>query len=254
MSPWLPGDGPLPALGVALLLGLRHASDPDHVTAVATLALSPGRRGTRSAAALGLAWGLGHAVTLILLGLPVVLAGAHVPPAVQQAAELGVGVAIVVLAARLLARWRRGELHVHAHAHGDLRHAHPHVHVHEAPHSGRYGHEPAHPDHGAHDHRHRRSPLAAFGVGLLHGIGGSAAAGVLLLASSGSREAAALALALFALGTAAAMAAASAAMGLALAQGALARRIERIAPAFGVAGVAFGAWYAFAALAGSPVP
>jgi ABC-type nickel/cobalt efflux system permease component RcnA len=254
MSPWLWGDGPLPALGVALLLGLRHASDPDHVTAVATLALSPGRRGTRSAAALGLAWGLGHAVTLVLLGLPVVLAGVRLPAALQRAAELGVGVVIVVLAARLLARWRRGELHVHPHAHGALRHAHPHVHVHEAAHAAGHAHEATRHDHGAHDHRHRRSPLAAFGVGLIHGIGGSAAAGVLLLASSGSREAAALALALFALGTAAAMTAASAAMGLALARGPLARRIEQLAPAFGVAGVAFGAWYAFAALASSPVP
>jgi cytochrome c biogenesis protein CcdA len=228
---WMSDGRTLSAFGLALVLGLRHASDPDHVTAVATLAISE-RRGARAAAGLGLAWGLGHALTLVLLGLPVVLANARIPDFLQRAAELGVGLLIVCFALRLLNRWRRGELHVHRHAHGALEHAHPHFHGGSIEHA----------------HAHLRSPLAAFGVGLVHGVGGSAAAAILMLASLESRASAALALALFAVGTAGAMAIASAALGFVLARGPLARRIERLAPAVGVASLAFGAWYAFAAL------
>src|SRR5690606_29062946 len=108
----------LPALGLSLLLGLRHAADPDHLTAVATLALGAPERGLAAAARLGLAWGLGHALTLVLLGLPVLLLQAELPEGLGTAAEVLVALVIVALALRLLRRWRRGELHVHAHAHG----------------------------------------------------------------------------------------------------------------------------------------
>lgn len=64
------GGGLLLALAVAVLLGLRHASDPDHLTAVTTLILSGDRRGAPRAGSLGLAWGAGHAVTLSPLGFP----------------------------------------------------------------------------------------------------------------------------------------------------------------------------------------
>ena len=67
------GGGIAVALLVALLLGLRHATDPDHLTAVSTLVLGDDPRGTRAAGVLGLAWGLGHALTLLALGLPFLL-------------------------------------------------------------------------------------------------------------------------------------------------------------------------------------
>ena len=66
-------------LAVALLLGLRHASDPDHLAAVSTLIASDPRDGRERAGRLGLAWGLGHALTLGLFGLPIVLFGAYLP-------------------------------------------------------------------------------------------------------------------------------------------------------------------------------
>ena len=74
------GGSILLALAIALLLGLRHATDPDHLTAVSTLALSDDRRGARRAGLLGLAWGLGHATTLALLGLPLVLLDRELAP------------------------------------------------------------------------------------------------------------------------------------------------------------------------------
>jgi len=58
------GGAPAVALFVALLLGLRHASDPDHLAAVSTLIASDPEDGTRRAGRLGLAWGAGHALTL----------------------------------------------------------------------------------------------------------------------------------------------------------------------------------------------
>src|SRR3954447_17910342 len=105
------GDGTVFAVvaGVAGLLGLRHATDPDHLTAVATL-LARHRSDARGAGRLGLAWGLGHATTLFAFGLPVVLFESYLPEPLQMGAEAAVGLVIVALAARLLLRWRRGLL------------------------------------------------------------------------------------------------------------------------------------------------
>src|SRR5256885_2647990 len=112
----------LVVLGVSLLLGLRHASDPDHLAAVATLVASGRERAGRAAARLGLAWGLGHATSLFVFGLPVVLYRAYLPERVQSGAETAVGIVIVGLAVWLLVRWRRGAFHDHEHGHGGARH------------------------------------------------------------------------------------------------------------------------------------
>jgi ABC-type nickel/cobalt efflux system permease component RcnA len=235
------------ALGVSLLLGLRHATDPDHLTAVSTLVLSDERQGARRSAALGLAWGLGHATTLAVFGLPVVLFGNHLPPVVQQAAEIVIGAVIAGLALRLLVRWKRGRLHLHPHTHGAIRHAHPHVHENRAVHGGAIEHE--HP--AAHEHAHAdalgRTPLAAFGIGLVHGIGGSAAVGILLVAAIPGRATAALALGLFAAGTALSMSVVSAVFGQALTRGPLARPLAGLVPALGALSLLFGVWYALTA-------
>src|SRR3954452_15104777 len=102
------GGGVALVLLVALLLGLRHASDPDHLAAVSTLIASDPDDGTRRAGRLGLSWGLGHATTLALFGVPIVLFQSYLPDTVGRAAEALVGLMIMLLAARLLVRWRRG--------------------------------------------------------------------------------------------------------------------------------------------------
>jgi len=238
----LGGGGLTLGLVVALLLGARHASDPDHLTAVSTLILSDDRRGGRRAGVLGLFWGLGHATTLFLFGVPIVMFGAQLPEVVGRAAEFLVGVVTAFLAVRLLLRWRRGYFHSHPHSHGEIRHTHPHVHEH-AP---RAGHPAAHP------HRHAegigRSPATAFGIGLIHGLGGSAGVGILLVASAADRVNAVAGLLLFAAATALSMAFVSAAVGYGLVRGPVAPRLERVVPAFGAAGLLFGVWYALSAL------
>ena len=234
------------ALVVALLLGLRHATDPDHLTAVTTLMMSDDRRGGRRAASLGLAWGAGHALTLLAVGLPVVLFDHYLPDWLQRGLEMAIGIVIVGLAVRLLVRWQRGYLHAHAHTHAGVRHAHPHVHEGER--------RDPHPH--AHQHRHGpelgRSPVTAFGIGLVHGAGGSAGVGVLLVAAVPGTAHAVAALTVLAAGTALSMATVSAGFGYALARGPLAGRFELAAPALGMLSLLFGVWYGLAALHAVP--
>jgi ABC-type nickel/cobalt efflux system permease component RcnA len=246
LDEWLAGLGGgsvAVALLLALLLGLRHATDPDHLTAVSTLVMS-GEQGGRRAALLGLSWGTGHALTLLALGIPVVLFDEHLPEAVQKGAELAIAGIIVALAARLLLRWRRGYFHVHEHSHGGRTHVHPHPHR-----RGR-----AHPD--LHEHEHReplgRTPLAAFGIGLLHGVGGSAGASILLVGAVPGEAASAVALGVLALGTALSMGALSWGFGRVLASRPLRERLRVAVPVFGASGVLFGVWYGLGALGTVP--
>jgi high-affinity nickel permease len=122
IDPWLEGflqgsAGMGVVLLVSLLLGLRHASDPDHLAAVTTLIAAEEPEAVRKATFMGLSWGLGHGTTLILLGLPLVLLGQYLPEEIQKSAEVAIGIIIVVLAVRLLVRWHRGVFHAHSHTH-----------------------------------------------------------------------------------------------------------------------------------------
>jgi High-affinity nickel-transport protein len=205
---------------VAILLGLRHATDPDHLAAVTTL-IAGGEERTKSAAArLGFAWGLGHAMALFAFGLPIVLFKSYLPEPVQQGAETAVGFVIVALAIWLLVRWRRGLFRLEPHGHSHTIRA--------------------------------RSPLQAFGIGLVHGMGGSAGVGVLLLAAIHDHAVAVLALGLFAFFTAVSMALLSTGFGMTLSSAPVRQSFNRIAPALGALSLVFGVWYALGALALTP--
>ena len=224
---------------VAVLLGLRHATDPDHLAAVTTLLASGKDRAARRAGELGLAWGLGHALTLIVFGLPVVLLNRYLPERVQQAAETAVALAIVYLAVRLLVRWRQRMFHVHPHEHRGGRHSHVHAHAEER----------------GHAHRHRtRTPLGAFAIGLVHGMGGSAGVSVLLLAGVQSTVLAVASLVLLAVFTAVSMCLLSTVFGLTLVSRPLRSSFNGVAPVLGVSSLAFGIWYATAAWTLAPYP
>ena len=239
---WIAHLGAGGAMGIiiAILLGLRHATDPDHLTAVSALVMGDQRDGARRAGVLGLSWGLGHATTLFAFGLPVVLFHQYLPETVRRLAEATIGVVIVVLAARLLIRWRRGYFHDHLHSHGEMQHSHSHVH------DDGHTHAVA-----AHTHPHAegmgRTPLASFGIGLVHGIGGSAGVGILLVSAIPSRTQSVIALFLFASATAVSMALLSTAFGYALVRGPISRRLVPLVPVMGVASLAYGVWYAVGA-------
>jgi hypothetical protein len=207
-------------LAIAVLLGLRHATDPDHVAAVTTLVAGGRERAARRATELGVAWGIGHALTLFAFGLPILLLNAYLPERVQQGAETAIAAVIVYLAARLLMRWRRGELRFHAHPHA----------------------------HGA------RTRIGAFTIGLVHGMGGSAGVGVLLIASMESTAVAVISLALLAVFTAVSMGMLSGSFGAALRSRPVRAAFGGVAPALGAASLAFGVWYAGAAWSLAPYP
>jgi ABC-type nickel/cobalt efflux system permease component RcnA len=216
----------LAALGIAALLGLRHASDPDHLVAVTSL-LASDRGGPRSAARLGAWWGLGHAAILLAAGLPLIFFKAGLPGWLEAFAEKAVGVVILALAARVLVKWLRGDYRVSAHAHPGHDHDHRHLHRPEA-----------------HRHERLRTPRQAFGIGLLHGLAGTGAVVLLLIAALPTQLEAAAALAVFAPMTVVSMAACTTAFAWVLTR----RPIEPIyrsvlIPALGLFGLSFGLWY-----------
>jgi ABC-type nickel/cobalt efflux system permease component RcnA len=224
---------------LAILLGLRHATDPDHLAAVTTLVAGTRERAARTAAGLGLAWGAGHAVTLFAFGLPILLLDKYLPERVQQAAETAIAFVIAYLAVRLLVRWRRGAFHVHEHDHAGTRHRHLHGHA------GDQGH----------GHAHRaRTRLGAFGIGLVHGMGGSAGVGILLVAAIESTWLSVVALALLAVFTGVSMTILTTGFGATLASRPVQASFELLAPALGVASLTFGVWYGSAAWGLAPYP
>src|SRR5690242_8344285 len=97
---------------IGILLGMRHALEPDHLTAVGTLVTEA--RGARRGALLGMMWGLGHTASLVIVGGVLVVTGAALPARAAAAFELAVAIMLVLLGARAL--WRAVTWpHPHAH-------------------------------------------------------------------------------------------------------------------------------------------
>jgi ABC-type nickel/cobalt efflux system permease component RcnA len=231
---WLEGlfaSAPLVvALLIALVLGLRHASDPDHLVAVTSLVAADGGD-VRGAARLGAWWGAGHAGALLLIGIPLILFKSSMPAWLEQGAETAVGVVILLLALRIVVKWLRGDFRAGRHAHqrpGDSE-AHRHLH---------------HRDESEHRHRNVRTPRQALGIGLLHGLAGTGAVALLLIAALPGRVEAAAALAVFAPMSAVSMTLCTTAFAWLLTR----RLIDPLyrtvlIPAFGIFGLLFGGWY-----------
>ncbi len=199
---------PVALLGLGFVLGLRHAMDPDHVVAVTAIA-SRTRRAA-PAAWLGIAWGLGHTLTLWLVGAGIILFNWAVPPRVGLALEFAVALALVVV----------GLLNLR---------------------------QPRHDHSGFEDQPGRPLARRAFAVGLVHGLAGSAAVALLVLATVRVPLIACAYLGIFALGTLAGMALVTTGFALPLAAAsqrfAFAPRTVRLAT--GMLSLGFGLWLAF---------
>jgi hypothetical protein len=228
LTDMLDGAPLLVALGIAFVLGLRHASDPDHLVATTSLVAADGGD-ARKAVHLGMWWGLGHALALLAIGLPLIAFKSELPAWLESAAEKAIGIVILLLAARVIVKW----------LHGDFRtgpHAHPHGH-------GSHSHL----RHGPGDHRHVlvRTPAQAFAIGTLHGLAGTGAVVLLLIAALPGRLEAAAALAVFAPMSILSMALLTGAFAWFLTRPVIEPLYRGVGiPALGMFGVMFGLWYA----------
>jgi high-affinity nickel-transport protein len=241
-----------PIIMLGFLLGVRHAADADHVVAISTI-VSRGRTAGR-ALAVGVLWGLGHMLTVTAVGAAIILFDAAISPLVGLSMDLSVGVMLIVLGLSNLSgttQWvtavltassdSRPALHIHPHAHGDYVHSHPH------------GHDPE-----SHGHREDDTPPARldrmFGdlgmyqtirpivVGVVHGLAGSAAIVLMILATIRDPLSAIAYLIVFGMGTIAGMMMITLAIALPLvyAQRRLDRFANYLAIGCGFLSVAFG--------------
>ena len=231
-----PGSGALAALVLGFLLGLKHATDADHVVAVSTI-VSEYRNAWRGVW-VGASWGLGHTTPLLLVGVVILLFKEAVMDrfeAVAPVFEFGVGVMLVLLGVQVFWNLRRGRVHLHKHAHEDG----PHVHIH-ATHLA-----DADPEvETSHGFFHIGKPffrVKSYTVGVVHGLAGSAAVMLVLLPTLSSFWAGIGYLVLFGLGTVLSMGAITLVLGVPFAISGSFQRLNRaISGAAGVASVMFG--------------
>ena len=201
--------GPFSILGLGFLLGIRHATDADHVVAVSAIVAR--ERRLHSAGMVGAIWGLGHTITILIVGTTIILFHVVIPPRLGLFFEFLVAVALIGLGLlnltgilpRILAVFSQtGGSHVHLHFHGNEPHVH--MHMHEGP---EVVQEPS--------HKTRLSVfIQQFGmfqlvrpfiVGLVHGLAGSAAIALLILGSIADTQIAMVYLLVFGVGTIAGM-------------------------------------------------
>lgn len=245
----------LAILVVGFLLGMKHATEADHLAAVATLAT---RRGSlRDALRQGAAWGLGHTLTLLLFGGLVLMLGRSIPPRLEQSLEFAVGLMLILLGADVLRRLWRQRIHFHAHAHGDGSvHVHAHSHAQDraavarVPVFARLSFVPADVEHrqSVHEHPHlARWSARALLVGMMHGLAGSAALIVMSLQAVPSLAMGLLYILLFGAGSMLGMALLSAVIALPLraSSGVLIGLHRGMTAALGILSCALGTWVVF---------
>ena len=231
-----PGSGAVSALVLGFLLGLKHATDADHVVAVSTI-VSEYRNAWRGVW-VGGSWGLGHTTPLLLVGVVILLFKEAVMDrfeAVAPALEFGVGIMLVLLGVQVFWNLRRRRLHLHKHAHDDG----PHVHIHA---SHRADADPE--VETSHGFFHIGKPffrVKSYTVGVVHGLAGGAAVMLVLLPTLSSFWTGIGYLVLFGLGTVLSMAIITLALGVPFAISGSFQRLNRaISGVAGMASVLFG--------------
>ncbi len=214
----------LAILALGFFLGMRHATDSDHVVAITTIVSR--ERSPRAALGIGALWGLGHSVTILLVGGAIVLFGWVIPPRVGLSMEMSVAVMLIVLGAMNLSSLlsRIGQA-AHSHAHAT----------------------PPAPPSPEHEHAHVRGPLRPLAIGVVHGLAGSAAVALLVLATIKSASMALLYLAIFGAGTVAGMMLLTLAMAVPIS--AMSRRFDNLelglSRVTGLVSIAFGLFLAY---------
>jgi high-affinity nickel permease len=158
---------PIGLLGFGFLLGVKHAFDIDHIAAISTI--TSNQKSIKKSSLLGMFWGFGHAIALFLVGLIVLLLKIKIPEKIALLAELIVGVMLIILGINILFTINKNKIHIHKHKHGNEEHIHFHSHK-----LSKY-------------HYHKYIPFKqSFLIGLIHGLAGSAALTLLILATINS--------------------------------------------------------------------
>lgn len=159
-------------LALGFILGLKHAIEADHLAAVSTIASE--RKSLWSSTMVGALWGVGHTISLLIAGVVVIVLHFQINERTTLALEFAVGLMLVGLGVNTLRKLVKGGLiHVHVHEHGGHLHAHPHIHE-------QAQHDEPHSHHGL---RFSARPLL---IGMVHGLAGSAALMLLILATISS--------------------------------------------------------------------
>ncbi len=180
----------LSILFFGFILGLKHAVEADHITAVSTIVTD--RRSPWGSAIVGGVWGLGHTIALLAVGIFVLLLDFQVSERLETVLEMGVGVMLVFLGLGVLMKIvRGGTLHLHQHEHGGRPHVHPHLHEH------------SHGDEDAELQTHHGLSLSPrpLIIGLIHGLAGSAGLMLLMLPTIDSRSLGLLYIVIFGIGS-----------------------------------------------------
>jgi len=183
--------GLLAALALGILLGSKHSLDPDHVVAVSTI-VSEYKNPLRSFW-VGISWGLGHTTTLLIIGIVIIALRLTIPDRMALLFEFAVGVMLVGLGIQVIYSFRKKKVHQHAHGHEEEAHHHFHSHSKSPEHVPEH-----HNTHGIGKPFLRRK---SYVIGLVHGVAGSAALTLLVLASIESPIAGLAYILLFGLGS-----------------------------------------------------
>jgi ABC-type nickel/cobalt efflux system permease component RcnA len=183
--------GLIAALGLGVLLGLRHSLDPDHVVAVSTIVGE--YKNPLKSFWVGVSWGLGHTTTLFLIGIVIITLRLTIPDRMALLLEFFVGVMLVGLGGQVVYGFWKKKVHQHAHGHEEASHQHYHSHVQEAE-----ANQVHHGESGIGKPFFRKK---SFLVGTVHGVAGSAALTLLILASIESSIAGLVYILLFGVGS-----------------------------------------------------
>ncbi len=218
---------PLTILGLGLVLGLKHAFDADHLVAVSTIVAR--ERSPWRSLWVGLFWGMGHTVTLLVVGLLVLGMDIHIPALVELSLECVIGLVLVGLGLTTLYDCWRKRVHVHPHVHDNAAHTHFHTHAESMAHSH------------AHPLQLSTRPLL---LGVIHGLAGSAALMLLVLTTISSTPLGLMYIAIFGCGAVIGMGTISLLMGFffSLATDRLQELNHVLRLAVGSLSAAFGAW------------
>jgi ABC-type nickel/cobalt efflux system permease component RcnA len=226
-------------LGLGLVFGLKHATEADHIIAVSTIVSE--QRSLLRSATVGALWGVGHTISLIIVGIIVLALRVAVPERLAHWLEFGVALMIIGLGTSALLRVRKGrrrDVHLHQHKHDGVSHAHLHFHEHETEHTGAVS---------AHSHAVSRIGFKPLLIGAMHGLAGSAALTLLVLTQIDSTALGLLYLAVFGIGSILGMLLMSGLIGLPFALSA--RKFNGVhyglQAVAGALSLAFGLWYAY---------